>query len=241
MKGFKLGDGDGANAVKGLAKLIAVIVILAVSAFGDVMYIIEIQKLFADKGILLVFCYVGGVAGFLSVCYLLIGKAAVFRPGGQMLASWMAFGAELIVISLNIMYVFTGATTGPLAAWGFLSPATPAIHMLLIAIVYYLDPELKVKHKKMELQAKIELAQDEYTYAIEMAKLKVMETQLGHLVEGLSAASNSGTTVEAMQAQADRINEQLLTEMGGRPTRVIDSGKPKDGPKNPYEKGYGNR
>jgi hypothetical protein len=241
VKGFKPDEGDGAKSLKGLAKLIAVLVILAVAGFGDVMYIIEIQKVFAGQGILLVFCYVGGIVGFMSVCYLLLGKSAVFRPGGQMLASWLAFGMELIVIALNIMYVFAGDKTGPLAAWGFISPATPVIHMLAIAIVYYLDPELKVKHRKMELDAKIALAHHEQEYAIEMAKLKVIEKQLGHFVEGLSAASNSETTVTALQEYADKVNDQILTEMGGR--RALPSGtdKPKDGPKNPNEGRYGNR
>jgi hypothetical protein len=230
----KLPESDGAKALRGAAKLIAVVVILAVSAFGDVMYIIEIQKLFKNQGILLVFCYIGGVAGFLSVCYLLIGKSAVFRPGGQMLASWFVFGMELIVIALNVMYVFTGDHTGPLAAWGYLSPATPVLHMLGIAIVYYLDPELKVKHKKMELQAKIEQAQDEYEFAITMAKLQVMHGQLGHLTKGLTAAGNNETTVTAMEEHANTLNDQLITELTGRSLP-----SPRGNSKN--ERGYGGR
>jgi hypothetical protein len=212
----KVGEGDGSKAIRGFAKLLAVLIILAVSTFGDVMYIIEIQKLFAGQGILLVFCYIGGLAGFMSVCYLLIGKSAVFRPGGQMLASWLVFGMELVIIALNVMYVFTGDHTGPLAAWGYLSPATPVLHMLGIAIVYYLDPELKVKHRKMELDAKVEQAKDEYAFAITMAKLEVMHNQLGHLTKGLAAAGNSETTVTAMEEHAGMLNDQLITELTGR-------------------------
>jgi len=231
----KIGDGDGAKALKGFAKLLAVIVILAVSAFGDVMYIIEIQRLFAGQGILLVFCYIGGVAGFLSVCYLLIGKSAVFRPGGQMIASWLVFAMEMFIVALNIMYVFSADHSGFMAAWGYLSPATPVLHMLGIAIVYYLDPELKVKHKKMELQAKIEQAQDEYDFAVTMAKLQVMQNQLGHLVKGLGAASNSETTVAALQEHADSVNAELLTEMSGRALPPPRSKNDRN------ERGYGSR
>jgi len=60
--------------------------------------------------------------------------------------SWIAFAFEMIVIALNILIVFNHDKTGPMATWALISPATPVMHMLLIGLVYFLDPELKEAH-----------------------------------------------------------------------------------------------
>lgn len=222
---FSQMEGAGAKAVRGFAKILAVIVILAVAAFGDIMYIIEMQKVFAGQGILLAFCYLGAFTSFLAIGYLLMGKTSVFQPGAQMLAAWIVFGAELVIIALNIMLVFSGDRTGFLGTWAYLSPATPVLHMFGVAMIYFLDPELKEKHKDMELQSRMRQADRDYEHAVQMAKIAVKHKQLEHTVRELEAAVNSPESVSAIRRHAIAMNTGLLIEMSGSalPSNVVDS------------------
>lgn len=215
-KAFSQIEGDGHKAVKGFAKILAVIIILAVAALGDVMYIIEMSKVFAGQGILLAFCYLGAFTSFMAIGYLLIGKSAVFRPGGQMLAAWIVFAAELLIIALNIMLVFTGDHAGFLGAWAYLSPATPVFHMLGVALIFFLDPDLKEKHRDMELASKLRQADRDYEHAVAMARITVKHKQLEHTVRELEAAVNSEASLTAIRRHAIAMNEGLLVDMSGR-------------------------
>src|SRR5579864_7914653 len=153
------GPSAGEKALKGLVRIIAVVIVLSVVGFSDLMYLVLMQKIFPG-GIFLVVCYIGAFAGFLATIYLLIGKVSVFAPGAQMLISWIAFGAELFIASLNIILAFaSGHSDGVLAAWSYIAPATPVIHMFFVAIIYFADPSVKEKHEDMEMQRKIKVAQ----------------------------------------------------------------------------------
>jgi hypothetical protein len=215
-KAFSQLEGDAAKALRGFAKLIAVIVILAVAAFGDVMYIIEMSKVFAGQGILLAFCYLGAFTSFLAIGYLLLGKSAVFRPGGQMLAAWIVFAAELIIIALNIMLIFSSDRTGFMGLWAYLSPATPVLHMFGVAIIFFLDPELKEKHKDMELHARQRQADRDYEHTVQMAKIALKHKQLEHTIRELEAAVNSEESIAHIRRHAVAMNQGLLIEMSGR-------------------------
>src|SRR5579863_8294453 len=153
MKTFD--EGANRGAARGFAKILAVVIVLTVSLFSDVMYVIEMQKIFSKDPMLLMFCYLGAIVGFMSVGYLLLGKSVVFAPGAQMLTAWIVFTAELLIATLNIILVFDSTHTGFMAAWAFISPATPVMHMLGVAMIYFLDPEMKEKHRDMELRSKM--------------------------------------------------------------------------------------
>src|SRR5436189_5633303 len=105
------------KALRGLAKFLAIFIILSVAIFGDTMYAIQMQKIFAGNVLLMLFCYIGAFTSVLAVGYLLLCKSAVFEPGGQMIMSWLAFAVELIIIALNILVVFNHDTTGPMGTW----------------------------------------------------------------------------------------------------------------------------
>src|SRR3989440_7655862 len=103
------------KALRSFAKFLAVFIIMSVAIFGDTMYFLQMQKIFNGNGLLQIFCLVGAFTSVMAIGYLLLGKSAVFEPGGQMLMSWIAFAVELIVIALNIMVVFNHDKTGPMA------------------------------------------------------------------------------------------------------------------------------
>ena len=141
------------GAARNFAKILAVIIVLTVAAFGDIMYIMEMQRVFTNDQSLLIFCYLGAFTSFMAIGYLLLGKSVVFAPGAQMFAAWIVFGAELLIIALNIMLVFSKDHTGFMAMWAFISPATPVFHMLGVAMIYFLDPEMKEAHRGLGITA----------------------------------------------------------------------------------------
>jgi hypothetical protein len=222
------------KATRGFAKILAVIIILSVALFGDVMYIMEMQKVFSKDPMLLMFCYLGAIVGFMAIGYLLLGKSAVFAPGGQLLASWIVFGAELIIITLNIILVFNQHPTGFLAAWAYISPATPVAHLLGVSMIYFLDPEMKEKHRDMELQSKLRRADREYEHAVALARVKVKKQQLAYTVRELGNAINSDASQQRIAQHATNLNDTLLTEMSGRTL-------PKDDDSDSNDRYYGRR
>ena len=204
------------KAAKGFAKILAVIIVLTVSLFGDVMYIKEMQQVFINDPSLLLFCYLGAIVGFLAVGYLLLGKTVTFAPGAQMLAAWIVFGAELLIISLNIMLVFSKTHTGFMGAWAFLSPATPVFHLLGVSMLLFLDPEMKEKHKDKELQSRLRDLERKHHFAIAEARMAVKEKHLEYTVRELESAVNSEESQQRISQHASSMNDGLLTEMSGR-------------------------
>ena len=203
-------------AAKGFAKILAVIIILSVAAFGDVMYIAQMQKVFAKDPSLLLFCYIGAATSFLAVSYLLLGKSVVFAPGAQMLAAWIVFAAEMIIIALNIILVFDKNPTGFLSAWAFISPTTPVLHMLGVAMIYFLDPEQEEKHRDMELKSRMRQLEREHEFAIAEARMTVKKKHLEYTVRELEGAVNSDASQTRIAQHATNMNDALLTEMSGR-------------------------
>jgi hypothetical protein len=214
---------DGANkkAARGFAKFLAIFIILSVAIFGDTMYAIQMQKVFAGNGLLMTFCYIAAFTSVTGVGYLLLGKLTVFEPGGQMWAAWIIFAMELIIIMLNIMVVFNHDKTGPMGTWAMLSPASPVFHMLGIAIVFFLDPELKEAHKDKEMASRQRQSDREYDEMMQEARLTVKRKHLDYTVKNLDAAINSPESQAKLQQHANTMHDGLLTELSGRslPTR----------------------
>lgn len=211
-----LDEGANRGAARGFAKILAVIIVLSVAAFGDVMYIVQMSKVFSKDPSLLLFCYLGAFTSFMAIGYLLLGKSVVFAPGPQMLAAWIVFAAELIIIALNIILVFDKNPSGFLAAWAFISPATPVLHMLGVAMIYFLDPEMKEKHRDMELRSKMRQLDREYEFSLTEARMRVKQKHLEYTVRELEGAINSDESQARIAQHAHSMNNGLLTEMSGR-------------------------
>ena len=204
------------SAARGFAKILAVIIILSVAAFGDIMYIVEMQKVFTSDPSLLLFCYLGTFTSFMAIGYLLLGKSVVFAPGPQMLAAWIVFTAELLIIALNIMLVFSKTHTGFMGAWSYISPATPVMHMLGVAMIFFLDPEMKEKHRDQELASRMRDLERKHHFAIAEARMAVKEKHLQYTVRELESAVNSPESQSRISQHASSMNDGLLTEMSGR-------------------------
>lgn len=217
-------ESAGRGAARGFAKVLAVIIILSVAAFGDIMYIVEMQQVFTNDPSLLLFCYLGAFTSFMAIGYLLLGKSVVFAPGSQMLAAWIVFTAELLIIALNIMLVFSKTHTGFMGAWAFISPATPVFHMLGVAMIYFLDPEMKERHRDMEMTSKLRDLERKHHFALAEARMAVKEKHLQFTVKELEQAVNSDASLQRISQHASSMNDGLLTEMSGRSLPKEDKG-----------------
>ena len=231
--GMKLEETANQKAVRGFAKILAVVIVLAVVAFSDVAYIQHVQKIFAQNGLLLMLCYVGAFTSFLAMGYLLIGKSAVFAPGPQLLASWILVGVEIVISILNILLVFNEHPTGILTAWAAVSPATPVIVGTGVLLILFLDPELKEKHKDMEMASEIRQAHREHQIAVEKARLLVQKKHLEFTCRELQTAINSAESQKRISDHAKNMNDRLLTELSGQ-------NKPKDDDNDDDDRDYYN-
>ena len=148
-----------------------------------------------------------------------------------MLAAWIVFGAELIIIALNIILVFSKTHTGFLGMWAFISPATPVFHLLGVSMLLFLDPEMKEKHKDREMQSRMRDLDRKHQISIMEARMAVKEKHLEYTVRELHGAVNSDESHSRISQHATKMNDELLTEMSGRTT-------PKDEKDDPYNSRY---
>lgn len=204
------------QGMKWLGRVIAVVIILAVAVFGDVMYIVLMTSHF-PSGPLLIVCYIGALTSFLSTIYLLIGKTSLFTPGKQSVFAWLVLFVELVIIGLNIVLVFHGQDNNQfLQAWDWVAPATPVLNMCLVAILFFLDEEQIEKHKDMELQIKQNQMERRYKTAVFKAKIDLQHKQLDYLSSELQKAVNSPDSLAFIQQTALDMNAGLLSAFAGR-------------------------
>jgi hypothetical protein len=208
-------DGAMTKAAKSFSKIVAVAIVLIVAGFGDVMYIQAMSSKFPTGGPLLAMCYVGAFTSFMAVGYLLLGKSIAFRPGGQMLMAWIVFVSELLIIGLNILLVFDPSPTGVMMAWAFVSPATPVLHMLGVALIYFADPDLHDKHHAMEIKSDMDKAERNLEYTTFQARINLRERQMQHVTKALEEAVNSPESLQYIKQYGFNMNRALLTELTG--------------------------
>lgn len=218
---FELEESASERGVKWLGRIIAIVVVLIVAAFGDVMYITLMQSRFPD-GLLLAVCYAGAFTSFLAIVYMLIGKQVLFTPGPQMVTAWFVFGIELTLIALNLCLVFAGdSAAGLLAAWNQLAAATPVFNMAGVAILYFLDESQKMKHEDVEMSWEMKRANRRHMRALAKARLKLQNKQLNFLVTELDRAVAAPESLLAIQQTAIDLNAHLLGQLsGGRTYRA---------------------
>src|SRR5579883_3390960 len=185
---FELEESATERGMKWLGRVLAIIIVLVVSAFGDVMYITLMSSKF-PAGLLLVICYVGAFTSLLAVIYMLVGKSVLFTPGPQMVVAWFVFALELLLIALNIILVFhSGSDGGFLEVWDQIAPATPVVNMAGVAILFFMDETQKMKHEDVELSWDMKRANRRHFKAMAKARLKLQTKQLNFLVTELDRA-----------------------------------------------------
>lgn len=210
-------DSAGTTGMKWLGRVIAVVIILIVAAFGDVMYIQLMMSKF-PVGPLLIVCYIGAFTSFLAVVYMLIGKSVLFTPGRQITLAWLIFAAELALIAMNIILVFQAdgqGATGFLAAWLQLAPATPVLNMAGVAILFFLDEDGKMHHEDVELAYEMKRSNRRYVKSMHKARLRLQNKQLNFLITELDRAVAAPESMLQIQQTAIDLNTKLLGQLSG--------------------------
>lgn len=218
MKLGKFESTANVDAAKWLSNLIVVIVALAVSGLGDVMYLQLMNSKF-PTGLLLIFCYVGAFSSFLGMIYLLVGKMSFFAPGKQTWAAWLMLGVEMIVAGLNISLVFFGVqhATGLLAVWYNLSPATPLIIMAFILLVFFVDPAFAEKHLQQEMELEKRKMDMAYEIASHQAHHQVRTGYLAQISTRLEQELASPHVQAQIKQHAAMMVARVLSDATGLP------------------------
>ncbi len=211
-------EGSNTKAVRGLMIALAAMVVLAVSAYGTVIYVQLMGKVFPD-GPLLIACYMGAAANVLLMVVLLVGKFVWFRPGAHEVASWIVTGVELLVSILNMMLAFELATGQKLAslmqAWYYLAPVSPIFSMVGAIILIMTSTELRTKHREMELQENKDQANRKFELAMHEAEMDTKFQYLGYIKTKLQQELNAPERHVEMQDHAAMLVSDVLSGISG--------------------------
>ena len=204
------------KATKGFSKLVAVLVILIVAGFGDVMYLVLMSGKF-PSGPLLIMCYLGAFTSFAAMGYLLMGKTIAFAPGKQMLAAWIVFAVELAMIALNLMLVFEQGSklSDFMLAWSMIAPATPVINMIGVALIFFLDEDMAEEHRDREMVSDVKQSNRKYKKMLHKTRIAVQTKQLQYTSTALMQAVESQPSQVFIQQFGQALNAKLLGDLTG--------------------------
>ncbi len=211
-------EGSNTKAVRGLMIALAAMVVLAVSAYGTVIYVQLMGKVFPD-GPLLIACYMGAAANVLLMVVLLVGKFVWFRPGAHEVASWLVTGVELLVSILNMMLAFELASGQKLAslmqAWYYMAPVSPIFSMVGAIVLIMTSTELRTKHREMELQESKDQANRKFELAMHEAEMDTKFQYLGYIKTKLQQELNAPERHVEMQDHAAMLVSDVLSGISG--------------------------
>ena len=177
------------KASSGFLKFFITCVIIAGVLFSDIIFFQMINAMF-PPGIMQAVAIVGALTTGLSVLLLYWGKQQLFRPGGQILASWIFTGIEVLVMIMNDILYFALQSGGHLndvfmATWRVFCPATPVISVIGWLILVFLDPARAIHHKHLEMHDEIAESEIDYQRMLHrtrmQAKYQAMADMGSHL------------------------------------------------------------
>lgn len=199
----------------GCAMFFAYLIIIAVVIYADVMFI-KVMWASLPDGFLKVLSIGGAVTTGASVIVLVVGKSYWFRPGYQMLAAWLFTGVEVIVSALNTIVAYQMPNVvSPLTYWLYVLPATPFIALCGWVLIIHLDRSTTVRHKALEMNDKLAIAQMQYQHAVGMARVNVMNAELTQVISGLQQAMSSPQAQARIAHHANTLLDNILTEVTG--------------------------
>jgi hypothetical protein len=206
------------KGMKWFGRVLAVIIILTIFAFGDIMYLQLMSGKF-PSGPLMIMCYIGAFSSFLAVVYMLIGKSGLFTPGKQTIIAWVAVGLELALVAMNIILVFQGTAnaTGFLEFWDQVAPATPVVNVAIVMVLYFLDEDMLRRHEDIELQNTIDRYDRKYTKEFHKNRTRIRMRQLDYASKALEQAVNSQESLDYIADFGFDMNAQLLQNLTGKP------------------------
>ena len=224
-----------ARAMGCLASGIAYLIIGLVAIFADVMLVFILWSAFPTNSLIggfLTACAVGGAfATSLSLIGLVVAKSYVFRPGSQLVFSWLFTAVEILVMVVNVIAAFAYAhhNLGFLAYWvDYGAPSSPFVAMIGWIILKYLSPERAQLHAQMEMDDEKQQAELDYQRAEHEAHMTVKHVFLGAYQGFLMEEARAPHNLDKLREGARRMSQSVIggiigSPVGVDPSRIVDS------------------
>jgi uncharacterized membrane protein len=216
---------------------IVLVIIGAIAGFLDIIYASMIWSGLPD-GFLRYFAVAGAILVGPVVLLILLAKLWYFRNGGgQVIWAVIAFIVEIALAILNTYVAFQlawGETNGFVEGWRNLSPITPVIVLVLLAVLIMLDPNAK---RKNETRERAEEAKDmEYQYHQQVHKMRMglLHQTLGEYTKIIGERMRDPSVTRRLDEAAARLVDDTLGQLTQMPrypvTLPLPEPKPADSP-----------
>lgn len=208
-----------ARALAKSAKGFGYFVISLVVLYSDVMFVGLMWNAFPG-GFLTIAAVGGAFATGISIIALVIGKSHWFRPGGQLLWSWVFTFIEVGISAMNAIVAVMTAMHKPLGyldTYMLCAPATPIIALIGWIVILYLDKERAQMHEQMEMEDDLADAEREHKRQVHAARMEVKATALEQQKEYLKQHLSSAEIQAVLSAGSYEIARGIVSEIVQRP------------------------
>jgi hypothetical protein len=210
-----------AQAVRTIAKVISVIILVLGVIYAETMYLSVVEKSFPE-GFLRVFAMAGAIVGGLSVLLLLLAKSYWFTEGLQLVFAYCFTGVEVLLMVLNILVAFDTVGGAAKDSWlqivnQYVSPATPVIAIIGWTIIWSLDASSKRRHAQANLEEEQADAEQEYSRDVALAGLNLRKKFLTVVTSNMEEELQSAHVRRQAQIAASQMAAEALSEVVGMP------------------------
>ncbi len=205
------------EGIKFLAQWLGYVTVLGVAAYCDLVFLNIVSVIF-PVGFLKIMAAMGAIANFLAVLVLMIGKATWFRPGKQLVFSWILSLAEIAVMVLNVIMAFSlhnGSIDGWLKVWYDICPASPVVSMVGIFMLFQLDQSTEDAHLEMEFDDKRKRMELQYKLAVFKAEMDVKHEYLNETESSVKNYLSSSEHKGHIAAYGKKLSIRVLTDVTG--------------------------
>lgn len=205
-------------AAPAIIKFFVWVVILGVVGYSEVLYLGIVGVLF-PAGVMYAACILGAFATGISILCLYAGKAHWFRPGPQLMCAWFFTGLEVIILILNdvlAMAIHNGGQLDQyLSLYKFFVPAIPVLSLIGWGVLLFLDPALRLRHARMEMDDRQQAQLLEFEQAQFEAKLDVQYKALNIMKERLAAQVANDVSFAHIEAGAISATREAISQLTG--------------------------
>jgi hypothetical protein len=203
---------DAQKANVSALQWIAMIIVILVVMFSDVMFIKLMWNHFPD-GFMRVLAVGGAIATGLSIITLLIGKLIWFRPGAQMNWAYAFMAIEIIVSILNVL---SACGVQGMDSWMMISPATPFVCLIGWTFVLVKDNSTKRRHEDMDMEDEMIKAERDFIKMQHDSRMeinyKALEYNKQYMIESLENPQHQ----RSIQLGAERLTANAIQQLTGR-------------------------
>ena len=208
------------RAIKSMAIFFAIVVIVGVVGYSEVMFLAVLSRAFPD-GIFKVIAMIGGVATGLSVLTLLLAKAYWFRPGIQGLTAWAFTGVEVVILTLNVLLSFALSSgplhpSDPLYTWYTFCPSSPIFALVGWTVLIMQDQSQRERHDHMEMEDEKREAELQHERLVHRQSMKLRAKMVAAQSSYMDQYMESPDVQEVLKQGTQIMATQVLSEMIGQ-------------------------